>query len=366
MKLIVNRQIFAAALSEVLPFAPQKAPIPILRYAKITTKGNRMRIEANDQMASIRKYIELVECDEDSTALIDIASMAKYIAKVKSDMITLHSNGEGISIKHDKGSASNAILPVDGYPDFIMDSTETTTVHVPSDVLRKFIDAASNFVDYNDLHPQMKPIYAYINDGFFGVTATDTRALINDKVQIPALDGVEVNWFIEPFTFSAIKCACKNVESVEIVLSKNKVSYKLGSTLILSTQTNGIFPPFERVIPKDWALECSINRTELLDAINRVALMSNDVKCVKFNFSQMELSLSAEDLTTFRKSSESIMHNGCNGEYKTAFKAEFICRCLSACPSKEVSLRMTENRPILIADEAEPNRLIVCMPMFIN
>lgn len=367
MNITVDLKTLANALADVLPFAPVKSPVAVLKFAKITTKGNRMKIEANDMQAAVRKYITATEIDADGSFLVECEALAKFIAKCKGDIIQLIVDAETLTVKHSKGKASFQVMKTDDYVDFKFPTNDITEITLPGAMLAECVNIAKGFVGTDDLRPQMKPIYAYVKDGEFGYCATDTRKLVHDKNAIDVAAGIDVHWYIEPFVFSALSKSCKGAETVEIRVTPTHVSYRMGDTTISTMQTEGNYPAFERVIPKDWAMECAVDKLELSDSLSRVALFCEDSRLVKFDVSRMDMTISADNTAYLKKSSESIPHNGCNGEIKIGMQADYLTTCLGSCTANELMLRMTDAaRPMMIHQAEKPNLTVLLMPMVVN
>lgn len=367
MEIIVKTATLAKALSETTSFVPAKTSISILRFSKVVTKGNRIKIEANDMMCSIRSYIEAESISEDGSFLIDPILMSKYISKIKDDTIMLTVSDTEMILKHGKGKTLFSIMPVKDYPDFDMPTDNMTEVVLPSDVFSEFTASARKFVGNDELRPQMRPIYAYIKNGCFGVTATDTRAMFNDSFEISGLGDTCINWYIEPALFGPLSVANTKSDLITVKITPTHVSYRVGNTVYQSTQTKGKYPDFERVIPKQWTIECDIDRKDMIESINRVSILAEDSRLVKLDISNIEMSISIDNITKLNKSTEMISHNGCNGVVIIGFHAEYLLTCLGVCHSDEVQLRITDqSRPMIFHQADKPNRVCLLMPMVIN
>lgn len=367
MKITVNRKSFADALTEIAPFCPQKGTIAILRYAKITTKGNRLKIEGNDTQSSIRKYIFTEECDMDGSFLVECDSLAKFVAKTKGDTLVLESDGDTLVVKHPKGTADFQLLPVEEYPSFDMQTEDATTISMPASMLSDCVALAKGFVGTDDLRPQMKAIYAYVKDGEFGYCATDTRMLINNHSPLDVAEGCDTHWFIESFVFNAIIKACKNNGDASISITPTHVSYRIGDTVIQTVQTKGNYPDFNRVIPKSHSMECVADKMEIMDSISRVSLFCDNMRLIKLGIGRMDMTVSANNTVMLKSSTETLQHDGCNGEIIIGVQADYFSTCLNAYSDGSLLLQMTDaSRPILVRQEAMPNMVVLLMPMTIN
>ena len=366
MKIIIKRDTLIDALSQVIPFASPKAAIAILRYAKITTKGNRIKFESNDAHASMRRYAEAVEIDQDGSFLVNPADVFSLVSKCKDEDITLVVDGETLTVKHKKGEATFQVMRVEEYPDFDMPNNDITEISLPTALLLDCIKVAKGFVGSDDLRPQMKAIYAYVKDGEFGYCATDTRKMNTDHNTVDNVADLDVNWYIEPSVFSAITKACKDVENVVVKVSPSHVSYRIGNTIIQTVQTKGNYPDFNRVIPKTWGMECGVDRSELIDSLKRVSLQCDDSRIVKLDISQMDMAITSENFQHMKKASETLQHNGCNGNITIGMQIDYLLICLESCAADEVVLRLADaSRPMILHQADKPNATILLMPMTI-
>lgn len=367
MKITIDRRVFSSALSEVAPFAPQKAPVSILKYAKVTTKGNRMKIEANDTQKSMTRYVRLSECDEDNSFLIDIAGMNKFIAKTSGDFIGIEVDGETIRVRHAKGSAEFQSEKADEYPSFATSEDGMTEINLRSEVLADAISKGRNFVSTDILRPQMTAIYAYIKDGEFGYCGTDTHKLIHGHCQIDDADGVDVNWYVMPQIFAALATVCKNHDNVKIQITDTHTSYRIGDSIIRCVQAKGSFPNFKRVIPQTWAMECSVGKSDILDTISRVSMFCPESsRCLKMAISPMDMVISADDIDNMKSSKENVTHGGCDGDITIGMNADHIAVAMSVFDG-DILMRMTDpTKPMLMVSPDNDNVKAICMPLNIS
>lgn len=363
MKINIDRYILARALGEVTSFVNPKNAISALRGIKVTVKGNRIKFEANNMQSSIRKYVDAIEVDTDGAFVID-ADFEKYIAKIKDDTVIIECNDNNLIVKHKKGEAEFPTIPVDQFVSFNMPKDDTTEIVIPSALLAECINIGRNFVGNDVLRPQMQPIFACVKDGIFEYCATDTRIMVNDNANIGAHEIENVSWYIEPSVFSALAKGCNGIENVAITITPQAVSYKLENTVILTTQTKAQFPDYKRVIPHQFGFECHVGRNDLLDTHNRVSMLSDDTRLIKLTISPMDITVSSENLSNMRRSSEILQHNGSNGEVTIGFNLDCLQKCLGACKSDEICMRLTDaSRPMIIYQEDKPNMTILIMPM---
>lgn len=364
MKILIDRKTFAQALSEVAPFAPAKPTVMVLKYAKITTKDKRMKIEANDTQCSMVKYIETIECDQDDSFLVDIADLNKFIAKTKGDTIELTVDGGNVNVKHSKGSASFQAEDAKNFPSFELLKDGATEIRMPASFIADAVAKGKNFIMTDNLKPQMCAIYAYIKDGRFGYCATDTHKLIHNSVNIDS--ELDVHWSIMPAAFSSLVSNSKNGGDIVIHVTDKQASYRIGGCLIQTLMPAGNFPNFQRVIPQTWNMECAVDKGELLESLGRVSLFCDASECVKIDVSRMDMTLSVDNLNYMKSGKENLTHNGCDGEITIGVSANNAAVAAGVFDNGEVLIRMSDSaRPMLFAQKDSENMQVVLMPMTI-
>lgn len=365
MNVKIDRKLFIRTLSEVAPFAPQKAVIAILKYAKITTKGNRMKIEANDGHTSIVKYIELISCDADGSFLIDISDFVKFVSKIKDELIDIEVNGTSISITHKGGVGDFESVDAVEYPSLKVPDADQLETTINSKFLLEAVQKGKGFVCTDTLRPQMCAIYAYLKEGKFGYCATDTCKLIHGSFD--ATGDNDVDWYIIPNAFSAITNMCKENDSVMIYKTETHASYRAGNTILQTAQPKGAFPNFKRVIPQKHTIECSVDKAAFQESLSRTSLFCNVTQCVKMGLSRLEITLTVDNMEQMKKSKEMVIHNGCDGELVIGVNNQHLMTCIQAVGSKDVIMHLEdESRPISFKSSDNDDVQIICMPMQIT
>lgn len=365
MNIAVNRKVFLAALNDVAPFANPRNVIPILKYAKITTKGNRIKVEANDSKSGLTKYIEAEKIDEEGSFLVNVNEVAKYISALSDEVLVISIDGASISIPHLKGEGVFQSEEVGDYPSFKKDGDAIKEFVIPTGLLSEYISMSRDFVDYNETRPVLQAMYAFVKDGKFGFCATDTHKLICGSNPIDSTE--EVSWLIIPTVAAALKKACTATDEISVRLFENHHSYRIENTIIDTVKMNGNFPNFERVVPKQWNIECTVDAEDMVKSLKRLSMFSDESDCMKLNISPMDMVMSVDNIAGSKNASENVVHNGCNGNIKIGFSVSNALSSFSIFGSNEVVIGLSDpGRPALIKKYGENGCMVVLMPMVIQ
>ena len=364
MKIRIDRKILAQAIAEVAPYAPSKPVVAVLKNAKFTTRGNRMKIEANDTQCSVAKYVETLECDQDGSFLMDMADFNKFISKIKGDEVEIEVEDNSVHVKHKNGTADFQTEDAKDFPEIKIPKDNVIEIQIGANILADAISKAKSFVANDKLRPIMTAIYAYVKDNEFGFCASDTHKLIHGYSAIDNAGDLDIHWIIIPTSFTAVLNACKSADLAKIQITEKHVSYFIGNTRIMTLQIQGNFPNFARVISKEWNMECSVDKGDFSDALSRISLFCDSTECIKMNVSNLDMAISVDNLDKMKKSTEHLMHNGCNGNIQIGVNVSHIQTCASIFNAGDVLLRMTDaTRPILFTQQDNENVKAIVMPM---
>lgn len=363
MRIKVNTKVLSSAISDAMTFIPVKSPMEILKYAKVTTKGLRMKVEANNSQSSITKYMDILESDQDGSFLLDAANIAQLLGKIKDENIELDIEDSSVTLKHKRGKVNMALQDVNNYTMMGASNGDKTQINIPAKYLRECVTKAKNFVSQDTIRPQMCAIYAYVEDGEFGYCATDTRKLLHDAYAID--EAANVNFYIMPDVFKAMLSACRqSQENVTVIVTESMVTFNFGTTIIRSAQAHGKYPNFKRVIPPTSNMECEIDKKDLSESLNRISLFSNDTGCIKLALTALDMTLDVDDYASAKSCMEIINHNGCNGELTIGVHVHNLIQALEAVDSNEMVMRFIDSgRPIVIKQKERDNLTALVMPM---
>ncbi len=363
MKIIADRQTFATALNDVMPFIPAKPAIQIFRYAKITVKGNRLKVEASNAQDTILRYIDIIGSDEDGSFLVNMTDFGKYIAAVKGDTIEITVNGTEINVRHSKGTADFSTESAEQFPVAQKNETEEKRISINPKVLSDCIENAMPFVATETIRPVMCGIYASIEDNKFCYCGSDTHKLIAGETLLDR-EYENVSFLIMPTAFKSILRMCKNSESITISITPKVVSYASSDTVLYTVQSAGSFPLYRRVIPKTSNMECTVDRDEIADTVKRVSMFCTVSRCLKVELGMMSLTITADNLSFGKKSTEDVIHGGCDGEITIGLQADYLLTVLSIFGRGPVKMSFTdEAHPVVLTQDLKQGVTAILMPM---
>lgn len=367
MKITIDRAVFAKAIAELAPLTKKKTSIAIFDFIKFVTKGNKIRLQASDGQMTIRKYVDAQSIDMEDAFCVNGASLNAFISKVKGDTLEMDIEDDLMKIKHKGGVAELKTLPIDGFVEPEQPGKDVQEVVIPSDKFSKLLNVAKNFVAVDTTRPQMCAIRAKIKEKELTLCATDTRKMFVDKFVIDNLEAEnEMEFYIIPDAFTDILNACKGEESVCIKTSDTLVLYRIGPTTIFTLQPTAKYPNFDRVIPKQHVIEAEVSKEDMGDSLSRSALFTEQSGLVKISVKPLSLDVTAVNYNKVSKSIETLTCTA-DAELEFGVNVQVFQSLIDACDDKDVKIWLNSNStPIVIKDNVNTERVLLCMPMLIE
>ncbi len=223
-----------------------------------------------------------------------------------------------------------------------------------------------------------KPILTGVNFRIYGnkllAVSTDSFRL-SRRISILDDDYPETNIIIPAKSLNELsKTIVSDEDDVEIYLEKGKVLFCFDNIVFQSRLLEGNYPDTSRIVPSEFSLITKFNRDEIMQAIDRVSLLSPQDKernysIVKFSVTNnrtIEISSSNQEIGDAIE--EIIPIDNIEGPVlKIGFNSKYLTDAVRSLPSSDVSIKFTgEIKPFVVCSDEYPNLLHVILPVKLN
>ena len=215
---------------------------------------------------------------------------------------------------------------------------------------------------------EQRPILTALNleaaDGILTATATDSARLarktvaieseVKFRVNIPARVAIDVSKLFE------------GASTVEITVSEKKgVLFRFGQTVVSTRVIPGDYPQTKSIIPQTFNYVLDVNARELLNAMDRVSILSSDKESVvrlSMTEDRVELTVrsdangsAVEALQTFQFTGERL---------DVSFNSAFVVDAVKALKSEDVSVCfLAEMKPFVVKNKQDDSVVELITPM---
>lgn len=246
MKLTIERDIFAVALSRVSPLIG-KSTIPILGCLKITATPGQIEINGQNGTAAVTQTATASVADPGIVCVAADKFSALVNSLAKGSQIELDANERKLTVRYGRGHASFVTDDPASYP-VMRPSEEAEPFTTDAGELRRLLTMVLPSASDERTRPYLCGTYLHADETALWAVATDGNAL--------ALGCSEVRASFKGVIVPSASCASLirilgSVEGeAEITVSENNLGVRVGSCAFQTKLFDGTYPEYKRVIPR--------------------------------------------------------------------------------------------------------------------
>lgn len=361
MKINCTKENLLKAISQVQGAVSPKTTLPILSNVLLEAKAKALTLTTTDLDIGIQ-YTVPVEVIEPGATTMPARRLFGIIRELPGVDINISIDSNHIAVITCGSSYFKIVgLSKDEFPK-LPEFPETKALELPQALLKEMISKTSYAISHDESRHVLNGLYLFLKSNKAIMVATDGRrlALVEKHMDLPK--GSEMDTIIPAKTVSELMKLLLDEGSVDIVLAKNQIAFKIPNCMLVSRLIEGRFPNYKQVIPEVLENKITISREELLSAVKRSALVTSDrSNSIKLNFISNQLIITANtpDVGESRESL-GIVYKG--KDIDIAFNPSFIMDVLKNLDTDEVLFEVTDGtNPGIIRTGSE--FLYVIMPM---
>lgn len=364
MKITAQRETLLKPLQTVSSVVERRQTSPILANTLMSVTGKLLTLTGTDLEVEMVATLE-VEADQDG----DITLPARKLV----DLCRTLPDGARIEIEIEKDRAvirsgrsrfTLTTLPAVEYPN--IDPIDTPLSFRLSQIqLKQQIEQTQFAMAQQDVRYYLNGLMLEITPDRVVTVATDGHRLAYSENQ--AATGVsESRQVIVPRkgVIELLRLLESEDSPVEIQLGKNHIRLILPTITFTSKLIDGKFPDYQQVIPANPSRHLTVNRENLHQVFNRIAVLSNE------KFRGMRLQLESNLLRASvhnpeqEEAEEEIEVNYAGEEFEIGFNIGYFMDALSVIRADDVRVSFTDsNHSCLVQGVNDDQSRYVIMPM---
>ncbi|MBW2304773.1 MAG: DNA polymerase III subunit beta [Deltaproteobacteria bacterium] len=369
MEIKVNRDQLYKSISRVQSIIEKRTNMPILSMVLISTGDQLIHVSATDLEISFQERIpaEIIfpgNITISGKKLFEILKESK-----KNELYIKEKENHWVFISDEEARYNLASLPPDEFPVFV-EPEDVPTIEILGETLQEMISKTIYSVTMDEAGFKLSGIYVerVIKEGktFLRMVSTDGHRLSLIDKEIEGVDDLELDGgiMVPKKGMSELYKLAAETESLRLGFKKNHCVAKTNDAVIVIRLLESKFPDYHAVIPKNVGSSINIQRTDLLDGMKRMVILSNEsYKGVKITLDKdnMELVSINPDLGDAQ---ENLRVDYQGERLELGFNARYFIDVLQAMKSEVVELGFTDNSsPCLLTGAKDQGFLGLIMPM---
>lgn len=349
----------------------KRTSIAILSNVKLEAANNQLKCTATDNDITVQGAAEaFVETEGTTTA--SAAKLFEIISKIPEGVMVnmeLQDSGNRLSITAGKSKFSLACLPADAFPDMTaFDGGVSFTMNAND--LARALTKAQFAASTDDTRAYLNGVYMHIaeaddkSDNVLRFVATDGHRLAKVDLGIPE-GAADISAAILPRKcVMELKKLTEGAKEIKLTLSDKKLQAEAQDIVLTSKLVDGTFPDYGRVIPRDNTQEMDVARKTLMQAVDRVAILSHEKsRSVRFALSENNLHISANNPDQ-ENAAEDVKVEYKEDALDVGFNARYVADIGGQIDGDDMQFFFKDSQsPVLVKDPKDTSALFVVMPM---
>lgn len=371
MEIAVRTADFARILRLVQGLTERKATAPVLGTVLIKADAKGLCITGTDTELGGVCYCPATVKEAGSVA-IPAQRLADYVRMLPDADLALKEQTRGwVSLVCGRSRSRIATLSTENFPELPKPPREGASLS--GGVLTWLIEKASVAVSSESVNTSLAGALLKIDTSVLSMVATDGHrlALATARAAVPTLEKpIEVLIPRKALTAFLRFAEGRNDQPVRCTVTDNHVFFVWQERLLFSRKLSGVFPSYERVLPKSHASSLLLNRKDFRGALERVAQFTESkTRCVVVEVSTNQICIRAQEVAV-GESEESLPISYAGEVARIGFNAAYLADFLNRAEHCDVRLLFnsadtaTEWQPA--TEAGEPDFRYVVMPMRIN
>jgi DNA polymerase-3 subunit beta len=371
MKFIVNSAYLLKQLSNINGVITTNPVVPILENFLFELDKGSLTVTASDLQTSMITELQ-VESKEKGSIAVPARILLDTLKNLPEQPVTfsIDESTYSIEIISDNGryklSGENA-TDFPKVPSVSNDFSADISTEVLSRAINNTIFATSN----DELRPAMTGVYVSLADKNTTFVATDGHRLVRyRRTDVTSENG---NSIIIPRKALNLLKATLPTENADVSVNFNMSNayFKFGNIRMICRLIDERFPDYDNVIPTANGIKMSIERSDLLGALKRIAIYANKTTHqVRLKITGSELQISAEDLDFSNEANERLSCEHEGEDIEIGFNAKFLIEMLTNMHSDKITLTMSapNKAGVILPAEKDENEdiLMLVMPVMLN
>ncbi len=375
MQFIVSSTGLLSRLQSISKAISGKTTIPILDHFLFDMADGTLTITASDLETTMITQLTTENTKGNGSIALEAKRLLDILKEFPEQPLSFEIDDDSLQtdILTLNGKFSVVGAPGDEFPKVAeLNQTDKSSIKLEADILENGINKTLFAAANDELRPVMNGVFVALDTEHTTFVASDSHKLV--KYQRRDAKAESKSSFILPKKPAAL---LKNLlpqihGEVTVEFDKQNAVFVLPGYKLICRLTEGQFPNYESVIPKDNPNKLIVNRSEFYNAVKRVSVFSNQASnLVKLKLSASQMTVSAQDIDFSISAYERLNCQFEGEDMEFGFKSVFLLEILSNIGADDVVFELSDpsRAGVMVPfsrDIEEEDQLMLLMPMMIN
>ena len=343
MKLRVDRDILAEAVTWTARSVPARPPVPVLAGVRLEAKGSSLVLASFDYEVSAHCEVA-ADVEEDGVVLVSGRLLADIAKALPNKPVDLEVEGNKVAVSCGSARFSLAAMAADDSPALPVMPAVAGTIDAHD--LARAVGQVSIAASRDDTLPLLTSVQMEVKGSSLVLMATDRyRLAMRELTWSPSNTELSTTALLKARTLSDVAKSLTSSGDVTVALSSESaasslIGFEAGGRRTTSLLTDGDYPPVRRLFPESTSIHATVGTDELMAAVRRVSLVADRSTPIHMSFTQGNLELDAGQGDDAQATEQLVAHLE-GDDISTAFNPGYLLDGLGALNQPYVRLDFT-------------------------
>ncbi|MCX7946435.1 MAG: DNA polymerase III subunit beta [Hydrogenophilus sp.] len=366
LSLKAPRDVLLAPLAAAGGVVERRQTKPILGCVLLERAYNALTVTATDLDAQIVVTQPLGEFTGSDGSLAVPAKKLIDIVKALPEGVDVHLTQERDHLKIHAGRSRFSLqtLPAEEFP-LLEIPTEGQTISLSKRLLRRLLSLTAFAMAQQDVRYYLNGVFLQIVDGTLHAVATDGHRLAHVEEPLAEPPAAPLEAILpRKAVLELERLLTDSDEAITLLFAERQVTAALGSVRFTTKTIEGRFPDYQRVLPKNNPIRIVFDRIELLKALQRVSLLTEEkMRAVKLALNAGLIRISSHNIDREEAIEEIEIHYE-GAPLEIGFNVSYLTDVLTTLSNEVVHLSLKDSMAAALITTPEDERFqYVVMPM---
>ncbi|AUN93456.1 DNA polymerase III subunit beta [Pseudazoarcus pumilus] len=275
--LTTTRDALLAPLQSVANIVEKRHTLPILSNVLIEKRGEQLTMLATDIEIQIRTTTAGDLGGEDASLTVSARKLQDILRALPDGAdVNLTLDDKRLTVKTGKSRFALQTLPAADYPRMNPPEESSVRFSVSQRAFKRQLAQVGYAMAQQDIRYYLNGLLIIVDGSELRMVATDGHRLAFASSTLESTHERADVILPRKTVTELTRQLADSDDLLEVVLAGNQAVFRFGPTELVSKLIDGKFPDYERVIPQNHPKQVNFDRSELLAALQRVAILTNE------------------------------------------------------------------------------------------
>ncbi len=278
MRIIVERQPFCDAVTNLSHAVATKSTNPVLEGIYLKTEGDKLKLTAYNYELGMIKYIDILRTEVDGEAVINARLLGEMLKRVRSETVRINVDEKGLTTFESNSTVYEIMgMAATDFPEMPKIDHEVK-ISIPAAQLSDMVRQTIFSVGGPDcIKPILTGEYFEIEDNELHLVAIDGYRMSVRREKLSGNENIEFVAAAKAIA-EAIKLIGEDDKIIDMQVGRRFFSLTVNGYEIISRLMDGNYVDYRNLVARedDFAAIIKLKTRDVIDIIDRISLMLNN------------------------------------------------------------------------------------------